>query len=214
MSVPLTFNGVIAILNTAVNRPDIASQYPDYINRAIRDTAVAHSFNQMQALATVTIPSGQAEIDLPDDWKEPQNGRYWAFAAIGAAAKVAIPVYSRMEMERLAIAPQFLPNPYLLYTQDDDGFQVGFFPPNVAPATYIVDVYYFAYPAVVIDLATGTPLLTFYPNVIIEKTLSLIFQDLNDPIWKDHEAAWKDELGRVTDSDIGASNAAPRPDKG
>ncbi len=152
-----------------------------------------------------------AGIALPADWKEPQNGRYWAFAAIGAAAQVQVPVFVRSELEELATA--FLPNPHLIYTQDAGGFQVGLYPPNVAAAAWVISVYYFAYPAVLVADADMTGLLTFYPNLILSKTLSLIFQSVNDPIWQQHEQAWQQELQRVTGVDIGASNAAPRPDK-
>jgi len=211
MAIPQSFNDVIAILNTSVNRPDIAPSYADFINRAVRDTAAAHSFEQMKATATVTLPAGAGTIALPLNWKEPQNGRFWSFAKIGSGTQAPCPVYSRSEIERLAAS--FLPSPYLVFTQDNSAFQLGLLPPAVASAAWAILVYYYAYPDVVTDLTKGTPLLTFYPNAILSKTLSLIFQSISDPVWQEHEQAWQTEMQRITGVDVGAANAAPRPDK-
>lgn len=214
MSVPLTLQDVLNDLAVSVNRPDLAGGYIDAFNRAVRDTAAAHSFDQMKVTGATTLASGQKSVSLTamdPNWKEPQNERFWIYGNVGSGPVGPIPVYTRGELERIG---SFRPNPYLIYFQDGNAYKVGLFPPAVAAANYtLTEVHYFAYPALVTNPATGTPLLTFYPNMILAKTRALIFQSINDPIWETHDQAWKEEVLRWTGVDLGVSKAKPYDEK-
>ena len=215
MSVPLTLQDVLNDLAVTVNRSDLAPRYTDFVNRALRDTAAAHSFDQMKKTGTVTLTSGQSSVSLSGmdaNWKEPQNERFWVYGQVGAGTVGPIPVFTRGELERLR---SFRPSPYLLYFQDGNGvFKVGLYPPATAAANYVLtEVHYFAYPANMSAPTDTTPLLTFYPNMILSKTRALLFQSINDPIWETHDNAWKEEMLRWTGVDLGVSRAKPYPEK-
>ncbi len=207
MSVPLVFQDVINILNVAVDRPDIAATsngYTDFINRALREIAAGHSFDQMSETVSVTLVSGQPQVTLPSDFKDLQPGRFPVYASIGGAPQVPIPVFRKEEISRLQLGG-FIPNPSLIYTSDNNGFQLGLLPPNVAAANWVCLLYYFGYPAVVTlaqAATTGSPLLTFYPGLVIEKTLSLVFQSINDPIWEQHEQQFGELMKEFIAADI------------
>ncbi len=215
MAVPLTLQAVLNDLAVSVNRPDLAAGYTDAFNRAVRDTAAAHSFDQMKKTGSLVLNSGQSSVSLTGmdaNWKEPQNERFWAYVSVGGAAVVPLPIYTRGELERLQRS--FLPNPYLVYFQDGNAYKLGLLPPATAAANYAMsEIHYFAYPAAVTDPTLGTPLLTFYPNMILSKTRALIFQSINDPIWETHDQAWKEEMLRWTGVDLGVSQAKPYPEK-
>lgn len=217
MSLPLTLQDVLDDLAITVNRPDLSAGFPDAFNRAVRDCAAAHSFDQLKVTGSVTLPSGQNSVSLSGmdpNFKEPQNERFWVYGKIGASGAVQkIPVYSRGDLERLNSS--FLPNPYLIYSQIANSVnQIGLFPGIVAADDYILtEVHYFAYPAPVTNPSEGTPLLTFYPNMVLARTRALIFQGINDPIWQEHDQVWKEEILRWTGVDMGVSRAGPYPEK-
>lgn len=200
MAVPQTYQDVIDLLNTAVNRDDIAPSYMDFINRAVRDIAVLHSFDQMSATATLSLGIGANQVTLPADFKDLQPGRFPVYASIGGAAQAEIPVFRKEEISR--IQSYFLANPSLIYTSDNNGFQLGFLPGVTATQIWNILLYYFAYPPVITDPTEGTPLLTFYPNLVIARVLSLIFQSINDPVWETHDKNFASQMAAFTGADI------------
>ncbi len=214
MSVPLTLQDVLDDLAVSVNRPDLADTFIDAFNRAVRDSAAAHSFDQMKKTGATTLAAAAASASLTAmdaNWKEPQNERFWIYGKVGTGAVGPIPVFTRGELERLG---SFRPDPYLIYFQDANAYKIGLFPPSVASALYtLTEVHYFAYPDAVTDPSGTTPLLTFYPNLILSKTRALVFQGINDPMWEEHDQAWKEEMLRWTGVDLGVSKAKPYPEK-
>ncbi len=217
MAVPLTLQAVIADLRITVGRLDLeaAGQYTDAFNRAVRDCAAAHSFDQMKKTAAGTFTSGQSSLSLTAIdalWKEPQNERFWIYGKTNPTGPVGpIPIFTRGEIERLR---SFRPSPYLIYFQDGNVYRVGLLPPETAPATWtLTEIHYFAYPAAVTDPTLGTPLLTYYPNMVLARTRALLFQGINDPVWETHDQSWKEEMLRWTGVDLGVSQAKPYPDK-
>ncbi len=216
MAVPLTLQAVIDDLRVTVGRPDLeaAGQYTDAFNRAVRDSAAAHSFDQMKKTGTATITQGASSTSLTTmnaNWKEPQNERFWIYGRIGTGPVQPIPVFTRGELERLR---SFRPNPYLTYFQEDAAYKVGLFPPDVAAVAYtLTEIHYFAYPAALTTGTDTTPLLTLYPNMILARTRALLFQGINDPIWETHDQSWKEEMLRWTGVDLGVSQAKPYPEK-
>lgn len=200
MPVPLVFQDVINLLNTAVNRSDIASEYMDFINRAVREIAAGHSFDQMSEVGSVTLLINTNQVVLPPNFKDLQPGRFPAYAVIGGAPTVPVPVYRKEEISR--IQTQFMPMPSLIFTSDGSGFQLGLLPGQNSAAAWVIQLYYFAYPDVVTDPTVGTDLLTFYPNLVISKVLSLIFQSLNDPIWEQHEKQFAALMSEFVEADI------------
>jgi hypothetical protein len=204
MSQPKTFQDVINILNTAVNRADIAAKsnnYMDFINQAVRDIAYVHSWDQLSATATVTLAQGQTTVLLPNNFKDLQPGRFPAYVTI-PDLNITVqecPVFSKEEISR--IQSSFLPNPSLIYTSDNQGFQLGLIPPAVANSAWTILLYYFAYPDVVTDPTQTTQLLVFVPQLVISRTLSLIFQSINDPVWEEHEKTYQAMLQMYVSSD-------------
>lgn len=203
MAVPQTYQDVIDILGTAVNRSDLQAKYIDFINRAVRDIAAAHSFDQLGNKATVNFGSGQNLVVLPADFKDLQPGRF-TYAAIGGGAVVPVPIYRKEEVER--IQSVFMPAYYLIYSSDGNAFQLGLLPGALTAAAWVITLYYFAYPAPVTDPTQTTPLLVFYPNLVLARTLSLIFQSINDPIWEEHEKSYQVQLAQFTGADIRISS--------
>ena len=207
---PLVFQDVINILNTAVNRPDIAATsngYMDFINRAVRDIAALHSFDQMSVTTTVTLASGSGTASMPANFKDLQPGRYPAYVTAGAPYNYTsqpVPVYRKEEVSR--IQQSFLPNPSLIYTSDNNGFQLGFLPPVTASANWSIFLYYFAYPDVVTDPTIGTQLLTFYPDLVISRTLQLVFESINDKISEMHAQNFKEQMAEFTEVDMAITN--------
>lgn len=215
MSVPLTLQAVLDGLAVTVNRPDLAPRYPDFFNRAVRDCAAAHSFDQMKKTLAGSLTSGQSNFSLSAlnaNFKEPQNERFWVYGKTSPSGAVGpIPVFTRGEIERLR---SFRPNPYLVYYQEDAAYKLGLMPPELAAATWtLTEIHVFVYPAALTVGTDTTPLLTFYPNLILAKTRALIFQSINDPVWETHDQAWKEEMLRWTGVDLGVSQAKPYPEK-
>lgn len=197
----MVFQDVINILNRAVNRDDIAPTYMDFINRAVREVAAGHSFDQMGETATLTLPIATNQIALPDDFKDLQSGRFPAYAIIGSSTvRVPVPIYRKEEVSRFQA--WFMPDPYLIITSDQPGFQIGLLPGFLTTSAWNILLYYFAYPAAVTDPTVGTPLLTFYPQLIISKTLSLIFESINDPMWEEHDHQFQVLMAEFTNADV------------
>jgi len=194
----MTFDEAIASLTVTVDRDDLVSTYPGFLNRAVRETALRWNFPQMKTTGTVTIASGAMTVALPSDFKAWQSLRFPASVVIGSAPPVQVPVYTREEIERLS--PAFRPTLYLIFSQDNGGYQITL--PANATASNVFTVYYFAYPATVTDTTLTTPLLRDYENLVISKARSLIFESINDPVYVAHESQFVKDLTDLTGASI------------
>lgn len=190
----MTFDEAIDSLTVTVDRDDLISTYPAFLNRAVREVAMRWNFPQMKTTGAVTIATNASSAALPDDFKAWQNLRFPASVVIGSAAPVQVPVYTREEIERLA--PVFRPALHLIFSQDDGGYQITL--PAKATANNVFTIYYFAYPATVEDTTETTPLLRDYENLVMSKARSLIFESINDPVFQAHEAQFVKDLMDLT----------------
>lgn len=207
----MTFAEAIARITVAVDRNDLVAQYLSFLNRAVRETANRHGWDQLKTITEVAMAAGQRSRALPDDFKAWQNGRYCVeFYRTGSDDEpTAVPVYTRGDLERLQAI--FRPENHLIFTQDNGGFQVKFPATRTEDTTLII--HYFAFPAEVTNTALTTPLLRDYPNMVISKALSLIFQSINDPVYAVHEKQWEKEIAIATGEDIRDSNPQTDPEK-
>lgn len=190
----MTFDEAIASLTVTVDRDDLTAKYVDFLNTAVREVALRWNFPQMKTTGTVTIAINAISVALPSDFKAWQNLRFPASVAIGSAAPVQIPVYTREEIERLS--PAFRPALYLIFSQDNGGYQITL--PAKATVSNVFTIYYFAYPAVVTDTTGTTPLLRDYENMVMSKARSLIFEAINDPVYVAHESQFVKDLMDLT----------------
>jgi hypothetical protein len=205
----MTFTEAIADLKITVDRPDIEAGFLDFLNRGVHETAARHDWDQLKVTSEITIATGQRSAALPSTFKSWQNGRFCADNKIGSAAAVPVPVYTRSDLESLSTL--FRPTMYIVYTQDNGGFQISI--PNLAAAANVITAHYFAFPAAATDPNTTTPLLRDFPNMVLSKTRSLIFQSINDPVYTVHEEQFEKEVAIARDDDIKSSNPKPDPDK-
>lgn len=207
MSTVGTFQGLIDLLNTTVQRDDLASQYLDIANRAVRKLATMHSFEQMKATGVGTVVPGQTQVTLPVDFKEFQTGRYPIFdTPVGSAGELA-PVFPRVELEKLIGAGFVNPRGYV-YTQDFTGGAQTFAVDRLSidVVAHNLKVYYFAYPPECADPANpagGTvPLLEFYFNLVLLKAYSIAFEGVNDELYVMHETQFLKEYALETGEDV------------
>lgn len=200
---PYTFQDVINRLTTTVQRDDLVPQYLDFVNRAIRDMALHHSFNQMKETGSGTVAMGSTRVQLPTDFKELQDGRMPIFDSVASGY---VPVFVRSEIEKLlgsANALGLLPPISYIYTQDFSGGVASFnldLPQN-ATAAHNVTMQYFGYPAYQTDPTQTTPLLTYYFEVVVLKAFSIAFESISDPIYKVHEAQYITALTEAIQGD-------------
>lgn len=206
-----TFAQAIAQLGVTVDRADLADQYLGFLNLAIRQSCQRFSFPEMKTHAYLTIGAGMRGNDLPENFKEWQNGRFCAFVTESDGEPV--PVYSRMELDRLSSS--WRPELYLLYLQQGDERYVEL--PRATTASTTFKIYYFAYPedATDADLVVGTgpayanAVLDSYFNMVVSKAASIAFQSINDDQYLKHEAQWERELQMHAGTSIKV--AMPRP---
>jgi hypothetical protein len=207
----MTFNEAIASLRITVDRDDLLSTFGAWLNKGVHETALRWNFKQMKKTGTVTILTGANSIALPEDFKAWQTLRFPVSIKIGSADPVLVPVYTSDEIERLS--PTFRPTLYLLFTQDDDAYQITL--PANAVAGNVCTLRYFAYPEEVTDLDTTTPLLRDYEDLVMSKTRQLIFQSINDPVYTAHEAQFNKALMDLTGVNIKSAfvkSVKPQPD--
>lgn len=214
----MTWAEAIAQISVAVERSDLESRYSDFLNQAVRECAVRHSWDELKAEADVSVLSGQRDIEVPDRTKELQNGRFPVLYRLSDSGSGeddwrTIPCYAREEVERLL--PVFRPDLYIVWSQDNGRVQLKL--NEAQPTDLELRLYYFEYPAAVdendSDENVTTPLLDRYPNMVIAKALSLIFQSINDPAWQMHETVFRAEFTDNSGVDITKSIPRPRVDK-
>jgi len=222
-------------LKGAVLRDDLDDRYIDFLNEAIRHIATRHSFLQMKTAAAVTIHSGYRSVTLPALFKEFQNGRYPAVAALPAGDESGsgdsgsgdeesqpIPVYSRQEIAHLP--PSFRPNPHLTFFQENGIWTLKY--PERAPFDIPLTVYIYVFPDELVDTNdsdefgsgsgegdASTPLLEEYPDLILEKAMAIAFQSIGDPLWQDHDKQFEELLPDAIQHDISRSMPMAAPEK-
>lgn len=187
-----------------VQRDDLLSRYLEFVNRAIHEIAIKHSFNEMKAQGSGTVTIGQTRATLPADFKELQDGRYPVFDSV---ANALVPVYMRPEVEKLigtGAGLGLVPPNSFIYTQDFTGGAASFRLdlPQVATATHTLTINYFAYPVDATDPTTTTPLIQYYFNMVLLKSVSIAFLSLNDPVYKLHEMQFIQDFSIETGMDI------------
>lgn len=201
----MTFQAAIDSLKVTVDRPDLESTFQDQLNRAVRETADRHDFEQLKKTGSTVIVIGQTSGTLPADFKAWQNGRFCA-----TESGTPVPVYTRTELERLIAV--FRPTTYLTFTGDNDAKQISL-PAVVSGSNRTFSLYYFGYPAAVTNLTLTTPLLRDYPQMILARARANIFKDINDPIYTVHEGQFEKEVAIATGKDVEDSNSRPDPSK-
>jgi hypothetical protein len=196
-------------MTIAVQRDDLIGTYLDYVNRAIHEISLKHSFEQMKAIGSGSVTIGQTRVQLPADFKELQDGRYPVFDSV---ANALVPVFTRPEVEKLLGAGNALglvPKICYIYTQDFTGGVASFNLdlPASDTVTHNVTMNYFAFPAIQTDPTQTTPLITFYFNLVLLKSLSIAFESINDPVYMVHEKQFQLEMQQYTGEDIETSEA-------
>lgn len=210
----VTFTEAIERLRVAVDRTDLEDQYLPFINQAIHETCGRYRWDETKVSGTVTFAEGSFEAELPSDFMSWQDGRFCA-----AINNSPVPVYSRVELDRLA--PSLRPSVYLLH--QTIGLRDFVWLPAPAEDDTLVDIYYYAYPAEVTEAdisessnsgeALTTPMLQQYPGMIFEKAASLLFASINDSKYLDHERQWEKDLETNSGERIRASVKEPLRDK-
>lgn len=189
---PYTAQDVINRLTETVQRDDLVADYLDIVNRAIRDMALHHSFNQMKVTGVGTVGIGTTRVQLPADFKELQDGR---LPLVDSVAGGFVPVFIREEIEKLLgnqNAQGLVPALSYIYTQDFSGGTPSYnldLPQN-AVVSHMVTMNYFGYPAYISDPTLTTPLLQYFFEVVVLKAFSIAFELISDPIYKVHEAQY------------------------
>ena len=205
----LTFKTVIDRLTDTIQRDDLVPQYLDFVNRAIHEIALAHSFEQMKSIGQGAVAVGTTRVTLPADFKELQDGRYPVFDSV---ANSLVPVFTRPEVEKLlgqSNALGLLPKNSFIYTQDFTAGTPTFNLDLPAPDTvsHLVTMNYFAYPAAVTDPTLTAPLITYYFNMVFQKSAALAFDSITDPAGLVHEEAYQKILAPYIQEDLEASQA-------
>lgn len=191
----------------AVNRDDLAPKYLEFLNEGLKESARVHSWDELKEELSISFSDGDEIKELPDRFKEFQNGR---FCAEDSNTNDGIPVYNKTELEKFVAV--FKPERYILLTQRKEKSYVTF-KGNLEEAVG-VDIFYFAYPET-LEGGEGetSPLLTAFPDMVLAKAIALTFKSINDPAWEVHEQAWRDETNSNAGEDVLRSNPAPRSDK-
>jgi hypothetical protein len=176
----MNFTVLQAKVSKGVQRSDLATDIPDYINEAIREIEKRRSFTAMKAEATLTMSVGTSSATLPADFKELQNPREAVFIQGTDGSLLPVEVVSReQELQKFAtLGSGYYARVYLdtlgtVKTIKIAGAADGVF-------TFVVRYYKF-----LPDLATGTDTNFFtneYPRLIITKAKSLALSEVNDPI--------------------------------
>lgn len=202
----LTYQTVINRLTEVVSRDDLVALYLDYVNRAIHDIALMHSFEQMKAIGSGSVTIGQTRVQLPADFKELQDGRYPVFDSV---ANALVPVFTRPEVEKLLGAGLVPKNSYV-YTQDFTSGTPTFDLDLPAPdtVTHNVTMYYFAFPAIATDPTQTTPLITYYFELVLLKSMSIAFESISDPVYMMHETEFLKRMNTETGIDVQDALAA------
>lgn len=200
-------------LAVTVDREDISGTYVDFVNQALVQIQDLHSWDEMKKTSVAgTILAGVTFLDLPADFKEFQNGRFPTIvdeATSGGRHNYA--VYSVSEVEKLR--PSLRPARHFVYEQRSG--EVSRINLSEAKTEDLqVQAKYYAYlPELAEGDVTEHLLLSSYPNMVLSKTLSLVFQSLNDDQFIVHERAFANEFKNNSGKDIKVSYPTPRAEK-
>lgn len=182
-----------ARVNLGVLRSDVAAAsngYADFINQGIKELENLRSFECMATQANVTIPEGQKQIALPDDFKELDarntNGGPVAFVLDDPANPGAVfPVEAYFEAEELRRFFKFggqlaiaFGEMRVFLKRDKTGTYLGMVSPAIQALTFRVDYYQYL-PDMVEDDDT-CPLAEEYPEMVIAKAKALALASIND----------------------------------
>jgi len=209
----MNLSNTLSQLAVTVDRPDIEGTYVDFVNRAITQIEDLHSWDEMKETSTAgSIPVGTTFLNLPLDFKEFQNGRYPTIVdeeTSGGRHKYV--VYSKTELERLR--PSLRPTRHFIFEQRSGEVSRLLLS---EPKTEVLGVqveYYKYLPELKAGVVETSLLLSSYPNMVVSKTLSLIFQSLNDDQFITHEQAFANEFKNNSGKDVKVSYTKPRTEK-
>lgn len=212
-----TFQGLVDALVTTVQRDDLQSTYLDFVNQGLRQCALAHSFPEMRKTGAGSVAVGETRATLPDDFKELQAGRYPIFDTPAGGTGSLVPVFIRQEVEKLLPANLVPPASYISTVDTTTGTEANYVDlPSAATVVHALVVYYYAFPAKCEDASGDVtdPMIEKYFNMILEKSASLAFQSINDPIWQEHERAYLMEYQQNSGNDVTRALKALQPVKG
>jgi hypothetical protein len=182
------------VLEVAVQRTDLETFYPAWINQAMKGIQRDWSFNAMRHEADVTILQGTTSVPMPADFKELQKARppiYYRFFDASDSRLIPCDIVRQEELIRLDTS--------LLY-----------------PARYS-RVRPFRYYPVFMDWIDGQPTLNLLENDHEEMTFLVKYfryfpemsrPDDENPITRDYEEMVKAKLKAVAFEEIGDPQAA------
>lgn len=192
-------------LEDTIQRTDLAVNYTTYINQALRDVSLFHSFDEMKAEVTFVFSIGDQIKPLPSLFKETQGGRFSAISTDGSRYAV----FNIQEIEKLY--PTLRPSRHLLLSRIGQSQYI--YLPSPATSSLTFTLRYYAYPTVLVADTDVSNMVTNYTNMIISKAAAIALQSVNDDQFQTHLTVFAGEVKQKTDEDIKISFPQPRPDK-
>lgn len=182
----LTFLDLKTRLARSILRNDLAPDYGEFINEALREIQNRKSFVFMRAdPVEVVVPasadlSGQ-EVDLPADFKELLKKDAVFFVGDANVLSPAEVVFKQQQIARVAAfggspAPSWPPRVY--FERYSEGAVLGILEPVSSPLTLLVN-YYKYLPALAADTDTSA-LVDAYPKLVLAKAKAIAFSEVND----------------------------------
>lgn len=205
----MTLLDFINQMEIGVARNDLRAQYKTFINQAIKKCMQLKSWNCMIQKDTVTIIGGQSLTRLPGDFKELTRGRS-PIGVLSSQEGTPNPIYlpcsilNARQLERLNTFGSY--NGFVWYGQVLNPYQIVQLPvyldfqDNYPTLNLIcqtdIDVlfmvnYYRWLPPLEAD-GDENPLTMNFPEMIINKAMSIAFQLVKDESWQMHEQIFRD----------------------
>lgn len=185
----MNFTVLQARVNRGIQRDDLATDIPNFINEALKDLQIRRSWICMKDEIQITIPAGSDSIQLPDNFKELQNPResiHLIYNDGSGDRLLPVEVTTRADqLQRIfRLGRDLWMRVFLDLTNDQKFIRVG---ENASQDLPFNLRFYGFLP----DLATGTDsnsLTNNYPEMIIARAKAIALASVNDPLAEGMEA--------------------------
>lgn len=218
----MTQQDLINRLTTAVMRDDLAGQYPNFINEALREIQRKRSWRYMLTIEDFVVPAGSTSVALPSNFKELSNTRspvhLWGNSIEPTLPNLLTPceVWTRERIIRQqgrvlglsVLTPvrwQQLSIPvYIDWSGESPSLNI--YVPQGAPfQSFTFNVKYFQYIPDLVNPTDANGLTNEYPEMVVAKCKSIAFESINDPAAADAENLFMIRFKEAAANDAHAS---------
>ena len=193
-----------------VLRSDLTNFYGQYINEALQEIQNRRSWLQMKAEVNLSVPvgDGRETVTLPANFKELQHRTAVEYLADDGGFIPADVVTEEQQIFRVWAfggTPISTWPPRVFLLRQATSSLLGVLEPLIQPFNFRVR-YYGYLPDLVAD-ADMSPLINAYPQMVLAKSTSIAFTEINDPIAVEFETLYEKKLAEAVRQDAFSETA-------